>query len=212
MITNLTNNKVYVGQTKNFPYRKAGHLYAAKRGQEYPLYCSIRKYGVENFKFEVIEECEDDLVNEREQYWIFHYGSINPEKGYNLTTGGNQNFTFSEEVKKRMSENNKGENNPMYGKKSPGMLGKRHSEESIKKMSGENAGMFGKSGVLSPTYGTKAHKSPRSKLSKEQVVQIVELVRTTNLSNQKIANRFGVSKQTIMYIRDGRSTYVQSPG
>ena len=212
MITNLINSKVYVGQTKNFANRKAGHLYGAKRGCNRPLYRSIRKYGVENFKFEVIEECEDDVVNEREQHWVSHYDSFNPEQGYNLTTGGNQNFTFSAEVKKRMSENNRGENNPMYGKKSPGMLGKRHSEESIKKMSGENAGMFGKSGVLSPTYGTKAHKSPRSKLTKEQVVQIIELIQTTNLSNQKIANVFGVSKQTIMYIRDGRSTYVQSPG
>jgi hypothetical protein len=37
---------------------------------------------------EVIEECEDSLINEREIYWISHFDSTNHEKGYNLSKGG----------------------------------------------------------------------------------------------------------------------------
>jgi hypothetical protein len=36
----------------------------------------------------VIEECDDAVINEREQFWVAHYDSFNHEKGYNLTRGG----------------------------------------------------------------------------------------------------------------------------
>ena len=60
VIRNLINEKVYVGQTKNFNNRKAGHLAIARHGVLRPLYAAMRKYGVENFTFEVIEECPDE--------------------------------------------------------------------------------------------------------------------------------------------------------
>lgn len=98
LIRNLINGKVYVGQTKNFANRKAGHLQLAFHpravGGERPLYRSMRKHGVDNFAFEVLEECDDSLVDEREQHWVAHFDSFNPEKGYNLTNGGQE---FSEE-------------------------------------------------------------------------------------------------------------------
>lgn len=87
-LMNKLNGKVYIGQTKAPASRKASHFYEAKRGNHRHLYASIRKYGQENFSFDVIEECEDDVINEREQYWVSHYDSYNPEKGYNLTRGG----------------------------------------------------------------------------------------------------------------------------
>jgi group I intron endonuclease len=87
---------VYVGQAKNFASRRAGHLCCARRGVARPLYNAIRKYGVDNFTFEIIENCDDDCVNDREQHWVSHYDSYNPDRGYNLTNGGNQNFNRSE--------------------------------------------------------------------------------------------------------------------
>jgi group I intron endonuclease len=82
------NGKVYVGQTKDFANRKAGHLYEARNGNDRPLYRSIRKHGKENFSFEILEECEDSVINERERHWVAHYDSFNSDKGYNLTAGG----------------------------------------------------------------------------------------------------------------------------
>ncbi len=98
LITNMVNDKVYVGQTKNFAVRKAGHLYAARKGSLRPLYAAIRKHGVESFTFEVIEDCIDEIIDERECHWVSHYNSNDPEKGYNLTRGGSGEQTFCEDV------------------------------------------------------------------------------------------------------------------
>lgn len=105
-IINMTNQKVYIGQTCDFAQRKAGHVYASKDiTNERPLYRSMRKHGVENFSFEVIEECADDLVDEREKFWIRHYDSTNLDKGYNLEPGGKG---CSDETRRTLSEALKG--------------------------------------------------------------------------------------------------------
>lgn len=93
-IENLINAKKYIGQSVNIYKRWKQHKYVAfrKESEEYekPLYRSIRKYGIENFSFEILELCEPELLNDREIYWIDYYDSYNNEKGYNLTIGGNQ--------------------------------------------------------------------------------------------------------------------------
>lgn len=52
-----------------------------------PILRAISKYGADNFKFRVIEECNDDKVNERETYWIKKL-EANGKNGYNVTLGG----------------------------------------------------------------------------------------------------------------------------
>lgn len=86
-ITNLINNKVYIGQSKNISKRWNAHR-VRSQNDDYPLYRAIRKYGLENFTFEVIEECNIDSLDDREKYWIAYYKSNNPNNGYNLTAGG----------------------------------------------------------------------------------------------------------------------------
>lgn len=92
-ITNLINNKIYVGQTRfEVKERFKEHLWAAKRGIKYPLYSAIRKYGENNFKIEIIEEIEDSLLNEREKFWIEKLNTfIKNQHGYNATYGGEGN-------------------------------------------------------------------------------------------------------------------------
>jgi hypothetical protein len=85
LITNLINNKQYVGQTV---YTKEKRWYGHLRG----TLCvdrAIQKYGAENFKLETLEEVksEDDL-DQREQYWIAELDTMVPS-GYNITPGGN---------------------------------------------------------------------------------------------------------------------------
>jgi group I intron endonuclease len=102
VIRNLINGKVYVGQTASPSQRKATHFYNARKGVARPLYASMRKHGIDNFAFEVLEECADEAINDREQHWVSHFDSFNPEKGYNLTSGGNQNFERSEETRMKI--------------------------------------------------------------------------------------------------------------
>lgn len=91
-ITNNINDKVYVGQSINIEQRWKAHRTKPNQvnGSQYdsPLYRAIRKYGLSNFSFEVIEECKQEDLNEREIYWINFYQSFNLDKGYNLTLGG----------------------------------------------------------------------------------------------------------------------------
>lgn len=89
-ITNLENNKVYIGQAVNIADRWSQHI---KRGigAEAPtrnkLYPAMLSSGVENFSFEVLEECVANKLNEKEKYWIDFYHGY--DYGYNETRGNN---------------------------------------------------------------------------------------------------------------------------
>ena len=69
-IQNLINGKIYIGQSVHIQARFNQHKNEAKNGNTRPLYNAIRKYGIENFSFEIIEECSKEMLNEREIYWI----------------------------------------------------------------------------------------------------------------------------------------------
>lgn len=85
-ITNLKNNLVYIGQTVNFGIRRRDH-WSDKTNDD--LHNDIQKLGREYFKFEIIEKCDVDQLDEREKYWIEYYDSYN--MGYNNTEGGSGN-------------------------------------------------------------------------------------------------------------------------
>lgn len=91
-ITNSINNKVYIGQSVNIAQRWKAHRtrpYQIHCEQyEHPLYRAIRKYGLDQFTFEVIEECKPEELNEKEIAWIQFYDATNNLKGYNLSSGG----------------------------------------------------------------------------------------------------------------------------
>lgn len=99
-ITNLINNKMYIGQTARLlSERWKDHLESSKDlNNQRPLYLAMRKYGIENFSCSIIEQCPDSILNEREQYWIKEkqtWISEYPNKGYNLTCGGNNGTKYS---------------------------------------------------------------------------------------------------------------------
>jgi len=89
-ITNKLNNKVYIGQSVNIKQRFKDHKSKQKRNREpnSHLYNSIEKYGLENFSFEVLEECEYTELNNRETFYINSHNSQDSSKGYNKTKGG----------------------------------------------------------------------------------------------------------------------------
>lgn len=148
-IEHKVNHMIYIGQTyRTFNERLAEHL---KTKRNYHVDNALRKYGVQNFYLDVLEEVEDNLLDERERYWIEFYDCVSP-KGYNNTYGG-EGGKMSEHTKQKISNSLKGrfvgELNPMFGKPSPmrgkvgAMRGKKHKQETIQKMkvsrTGENS-------------------------------------------------------------------------
>lgn len=89
-ITNVINGKIYIGKTlQTIEERWKTHCYDYLKTTEEkrPLYSAMKKYGIQNFIIEEVEEVIDiNLINEREQYWIEYYGSF--KNGYNATKGG----------------------------------------------------------------------------------------------------------------------------
>lgn len=89
-ITNLKNGKMYIGQSRQIEKRFQQHKTQARFLEEdkwyNPLYIDMYSIGIDNFSFEVIEECSIEDLNEREEYWIKYYNS--QEDGYNITSGG----------------------------------------------------------------------------------------------------------------------------
>jgi group I intron endonuclease len=94
-IINDINDKVYIGKTAfNIEKRFKEHCDDAfrDRNEKRPLYAAMRKYGIDHFYIEQIEECSDEASSDREAYWIGIYSAY--EKGYNATLGGDGKFLY----------------------------------------------------------------------------------------------------------------------
>ena len=139
-IENSLNHHCYIGQSVDIYRRWNTHKRVYKNNdiQEYntSLYRAFRKYNIENFSFEIIEECNVEELNEREMYWIKFYNSYH--NGYNQTIGGE-------------------------GRSCSGMY-----------------------------------------LTNDDVEEITQMLKTTNLSNQEISLHFNVSENMISAINTGR--------
>lgn len=120
-ITNILNNKIYIGQTynKTIYQRFNRHCKEASKHAHSALDRAIFKYGKHNFKVELIEECNSiEQLNERECYWIKIFNSTNGSIGYNLTDGGDGGNTYKyksksemDQIRNKISKANKGKNN-----------------------------------------------------------------------------------------------------
>lgn len=108
---NLINNKGYVGQTRvSLKDRKREHIKDAQRCADSCIFHkAIRKYGIENFSWEILEECDNSLLNEREKFWIKEKNTyFKNESGYNLTLGGDAIMTSCcKKVRAYQIKNNK---------------------------------------------------------------------------------------------------------
>lgn len=90
VIINTLTDKVYIGKTSCFTNRKKEHLRKLRYGKHVNkhLQYSYNKYSKDVFVFDILEECDESVVDDREKYWISFYDSTNDFKGYNLTHGG----------------------------------------------------------------------------------------------------------------------------
>lgn len=90
IIKNNINNKVYVGQSNNVFFRWNEHYRSSllnKKVDNNILHKAIRKYGIENFTFQVLELCDNSLLDEKEKYYIKLYNA-DAHENYNIYPGG----------------------------------------------------------------------------------------------------------------------------
>ena len=120
------SGRIYIGQSINIKERIQSHKRTLSKTQP-RLYNSFIKYGVDAHKFEVVELCEKENLNEREKYYIKLFNCFNNENGLNLMSGGLASYPsdlsrekmrlaklgkkrtpMSEETKKKIGDANKG--------------------------------------------------------------------------------------------------------
>ncbi len=87
-ITNTQTQKKYIGKSIDISRRWREHKSCSEweRNPNKSLYKDFKKIGVENFIFQIIEECSRKELNKREKYWIQYYNTF--YNGYNGTLGG----------------------------------------------------------------------------------------------------------------------------
>jgi len=105
-ITN-PNGKVYIGQSVDIEKRKKSYKKLKCKGQ-HAILNSLQKYGFENHFFEVIEECEIDVLDQRERYWQDYYKVLTEGLNCKLTSTATQKQQLSIEVRQKISQNKKG--------------------------------------------------------------------------------------------------------
>jgi group I intron endonuclease len=168
--TNLSNGKIYIGQSNgnNKSYLGSGVV----------MLNAIKKYGKDNFKKEILEEClTQKELDDKERFWISFYKSNQNEIGYNLMDGGNSGTLHSEETKIKMSDSHKGNKNFFFGKKHTDQTKKILSEKTKERL---------KNKENHPLYGRKFSNETKQKIS------------NTRIKNRKI----GIDNP-----RYGKSTY-----
>ena len=190
-ITNSITNKIYVGVTiRPINQRWNRHKFNAIHKTDVtnhtwnmPLYRSMRKYGVDKFTIDLLEEVDNSELNERERYWISELNTIAPN-GYNITIGGNvllgeehpvYGYKHSEEFKQRLSKMRSGELNTFYGRK--------HSD-ATKKLIGE-AG----SGEKNWNFGRQMSEETKKKLSESKLGKKASEETKKLMSEQRIGEK-----------------------
>jgi len=106
-IVNQVNGKVYIGYTNNFNRRKRSHIHLSKSSSNL-IHKSIKKYGRDNFHWEIIYQSKDKIhtLKIMEPHFIQEYNSMSPF-GYNICPGGGGGILYKKTIN-RMIKNNPG--------------------------------------------------------------------------------------------------------
>lgn len=116
-IYKITNprGKIYIGQSIDIKRRFTHYKNLKEIKKQRKIYYSIKKYGYDYHKFEILEICNRNELNEKEKYWIKFYNCCN--RGLNISEGGEGSFgkfnkgrKRSEVTKQKISKTKK--NNP----------------------------------------------------------------------------------------------------
>lgn len=177
MHRNKINGKLYIGQTCQIPEKRWDNGKGYETSTRF--FNAILKYGWDNFEHIIIKQnLSQNEANELEIQLIKQYQTQDEKYGYNITSGGN-NYSHSEETKKKIGQSNSialkgkkhsseqnikmsqkfsGKGNPFYGK--------HHSEETKEKISQSRKGKT--AGEKHPMYGKKHSEESLKKISEHR--------------------------------------------
>ncbi|CAI6329894.1 NUMOD3 domain-containing DNA-binding protein [Bacillus subtilis] len=173
-VTNMVNDKIYIGKKHSAVFLNDYY------GSGLLINRAIDKYGLENFKLEMIDTADSlEELNEKEKFYIKKYDSFyKTSRGYNIASGGdggNLIAGWSEERYNKYIElkriNNTGEKNPNYGngEKISGDKNPSKRKDVRKKLkvllSGVNNPMYGRRRDLHPLYGKRHSEETINKIS-----------------------------------------------
>lgn len=198
-ITNSINNKVYIGQSNNPIRRYKEHITEAAKTDTVGLYAAMRKYGINNFKIEIIEGPVNNY-NEREIYWIKQYDSFN--NGYNLTMGGenppiltgeNSSLTtFSDEIILEIQKD------LIFSTLSYDEISNKYSI-SIGYLTRINKGICRKNGKFNYPLRNQSNYKKTDELNNIIIDQLIN----TSKSTEDIARENNIDSLTVYYINKG---------
>lgn len=201
---NKTNGKRYIGQTINPQQRKSAHI-SDSTHIDTKFYRAVRKYGWDNFEYEILAESEDrNELDKLEVDFIKSFNSI--ENGYNIRSGG-EHPTMGEETKKKLQQANAFQNAEL-------------SEEEIIELRIAYLNYDSPSQIYNEKYKDRLHfnsflniwtgaryayvmpevfeqRQGRRKYSEEVVKEIRRVREEEKLSYDKLAKIFGIPKPTI---------------
>lgn len=130
-IKNLIDNKRYIGQSVNIYKRWKSHRCELNNNDHKNSYLqnAWNKYGEKNFKFSILNTCNQEDLDSKEIYYITLHNTTNEDLGYNLTSGGNSqkiisgrsiqkmiDIRWTDQKRKENADRIIGANNPMFGK------------------------------------------------------------------------------------------------
>lgn len=213
-IVNKINGKIYIGQSNDIERRWREHLccYCNPNVTDYnsKKYRAFRKYGIENFELQIIEEVSKEKLNEREIYWIQFYNSV--KKGYNLAYGGSMpNLRGEDHSQAILTQDNV--NKIMYylefTEKRFGDIGKQFnitSSEICHINNGNNWISDEKAYPLRKTsYARKGEENGMSHFTDEEVLSMREMYQIKTIEEIQEIYKDRVSKSAIKHILTGDS-------
>jgi group I intron endonuclease len=92
------SKKIYIGQSIHIEERFKDYKYKICK-QQSKLYSSLKKHGYDKHKFEILQECNLEQLNELEKYYIELFQCFNSKYGLNLREGGGAKGKMSDETK-----------------------------------------------------------------------------------------------------------------
>lgn len=202
IIKNDINSKVYVGQAINVKQRFQNHCKPSSSQDNDLVSRAIQKYGRNHFWYEILES-QIENYDQREKYWISYYNCIRPN-GYNISEGGNyppvQKGTHHPESKLTGKQLNELIYDLQYTQLSYSQLSDKYdlSKSSIYEIN--NGKTYFNSEI---SYPIRTNKNPRGALSDKQVLEIIELLKSSYLSYEEIGSQYGVEARAISRINRG---------
>lgn len=193
-ITNLLDNKIYVGYATNFRKRKGDHISNLRKNKHKNIHLqrAFNRDGESNFKIELLEEYDIDTLPSMEHYWCNLLQTHNPKKGYNiLPTSEFGLITHSEETRNKISTK---------------LKGKKKSKTHIQNISDSRKGFITSNDIKEKLRESvcKTYSKGVFKLNEGKVKEIIELI-NKGLKTSEIARIYNVDRHTISNIKSGKA-------